>query len=142
MLLGKMATVDTYPLFTVSRLRDSAAFFQRCFGLRTLFEASWVVMLAQPDRDSIALGLMTSDHPSRPPGPEVFGGLGMIFTVQVDDAAALHARLSKEGLPFHLDLTDCPWGQRRFMLRDPSGIFVDVVEQIEPAPDFWSAYPA
>jgi uncharacterized glyoxalase superfamily protein PhnB len=132
--------VDTYPLFTVSQLRQSAAFFQRCFGLRPLFEASWVVMLARQDSETIALGLMASDHPSRPPGPEVFGGLGAIFTVQVDDAAALHARLASEGEAIHHPLADCAWGQRRFMLRDPSGILVDVVEQIEPVAGFWERY--
>ena len=37
-------------------------------------------------------------------------------------------------------LTDEPWGQRRLMVRDPSGIAVDVVEQIAPVPGFWDAY--
>jgi uncharacterized glyoxalase superfamily protein PhnB len=137
-----MPTLDTYPLFTVSHLRESSAFLQRCFGLRLLFEASWIVMLARESSESIAVGLMTSDHPSRPPGPEVFRGLGMILTVQVEDAASLHARLQAEGVPIHHPLADCPWGQRRFMLKDPSGILVDVVEQIEPAAGFWDAYPA
>ena len=30
-----------------------------------------------------------------------------------------------------------PWLGRRFVVRDPSGILVDVVEQIEPAPGYW-----
>ena len=37
-------------------------------------------------------------------------------------------------------LADALWGQRRFMTRDPSGISVDVVEQIEPASGFWEKY--
>ena len=37
-------------------------------------------------------------------------------------------------------LTDEPWGQRRFGIRDPAGVWVDVVEQIEPAPGFWDQY--
>jgi uncharacterized glyoxalase superfamily protein PhnB len=140
MLRSMTAIVDSYPLLTVRHVRDSAAFFQRCFGMRPLFEASWIVMLAHGEQDSIALGLMASDHPSRPPGPELFDGQGMIFTVQVEDAAALHARLAEAGVPIQHPLTDCPWGQRRFMLRDPSGLSVDVVQQIEPAPGFWEAY--
>lgn len=31
-------------------------------------------------------------------------------------------------------LTDEPWAQRRFVTVAPSGIQLDVVEQIEPAP--------
>lgn len=33
-------------------------------------------------------------------------------------------------------------GQRRFMVRDPSWLLVDVVEQIEPQPGYWDRYPA
>ena len=51
-------------------------------------------MLSQGDDDRISLGLMASDHPSSPPGPETFDGTGMIVTIQVDDAwrPALSAR--------------------------------------------------
>ena len=135
-----MAIVDSYPLLTVSKPHESAAFFCRCFEMHELFGATWIVVLAHRNSDSVALGLMASDHPSQPPGPELFNGLGMIFTIQVDDATALYARLSAAGEPVHHELVDCPWGQRRFMLRDPSGILVDVVEQIEPAPGFWEAH--
>jgi hypothetical protein len=38
------------------------------------------------------------------------------------------------------ELADEPWGQRRFMTRDPSGILFDVVEQTEPATGFWDKY--
>jgi catechol 2,3-dioxygenase-like lactoylglutathione lyase family enzyme len=137
---GTMAIVDTYPLITVSNLQASRDFFVHWLDLRPIFEASWVVMLGRAGQDAIVLGLMASDHPSQPPGPEPFDGLGMIFTVQVDDARALHARAQADGAPIHHPLTDSPWGQRRFMLRDPSGILVDVVEQIEPAAGFWDAY--
>ena len=42
----------------------------------------------------------------------------------------------------HYPLTDEPWGQRRFGLVDPNGMYVDVVEQTEPQPGFWERYPA
>lgn len=132
--------VDSYPLFTIARLADSRAFFVDQFDMRIVFEATWVVMLSPSDDDSIALGLMSSDHPSRPPGPEVFGGLGMLLTLQVLDATAWHARMLERGVPLAHPLHDAPWGQRRFMVRDPSGILVDVVEQTEPEPGFWERY--
>jgi uncharacterized glyoxalase superfamily protein PhnB len=134
-----LATTDTYPLVTVSRLTESRDFFVRHFGMAVLFEATWVAMLSVGD-DAIALGLMTNDHPSTPPGPETFNGQGMIVTVQVDDATQAYERVKEQGAPITHRLTDEAWGQRRFMTRDPSGISVDVVEQIEPAPGFWERY--
>ena len=64
----------------------------------------------------------------------------MIMTFQVEDAAAEHKRLQAAGAPIIYGPATEPWGQRRFMVRDPSGILVDVVEQIEPAAGFWDKY--
>lgn len=135
-----MATLQTYPLLTVKRLKESRDFFLRYFGMSVVFEASWVVMLSSGDDGAIALGLMSQDHPSSPPGPETFNGQGMIMTLQVDDVSKTYARMRELGAPIVYDLKDEPWGQRRFMTRDPSGILVDVVEQTEPAPGYWEKY--
>ena len=134
-----MAVVATYPLITVTALHGSRDFFVQHFGMQVLFEASWVVMLTT-DGDAPIVGLMSRDHPSDPPGPEEFDGLGMVLTVQTDDAAALGGRLRADGAPITYDLNDEPWGQRRFMTVDPSGIRIDVVEQTEPAAGFWEQY--
>ena len=135
-----MAIVDTYPLFTVSNLQGSREFFVQRLGMQVVFEATWVVMLSATSATSISVGLMSSDHPSSPPGPEPFDGRGMILTLQVDDAAALHASLTAKGVLIAHPLVDAPWGQRRFMVTDPSGISIDVVQQIDPAPGFWHPY--
>ncbi len=131
---------DIYPLITVTKLAESRDFFVKHFGMHLVFEASWVTMLARAEGGSIALGLMTADHPSNPPGPEEFNGKGMIITFQVEDAAAERKRLQAAGVPITYGLAVELWGQRRFMVQDPSGILVDVVEQIEPAAGFWDKY--
>ena len=131
---------DTYPLITVRDLAQSRDFFVGVLGMSVVFEASWVAMLGRQEGGPIALGLMTADHPSNPPGPETFDGRGMIMTFQVENASAEHKRLQAAGAPIVYGLATEPWGQRRFMARDPSGILVDVVEQIEPAEGFWDKY--
>jgi uncharacterized glyoxalase superfamily protein PhnB len=45
---------------------------------------------------------------------------GMHVLVQVDDAAAEHARLKALGVPVS-DLIDQPWGMRTFTVTDPDG---------------------
>jgi uncharacterized glyoxalase superfamily protein PhnB len=83
---------------------------------------------------------MTPDHPSQPPGPERFSGEGVFLTFQVEDARTEFERLRAEGAPIAYPLRDEPWGQRRFALRDPAGTWLDIVEQVEPAPGFWDPY--
>lgn len=129
-----------YPLITTTELQATRDFYVGHFDMTVVFEATWVVMLSIGEDAPICLGLMTPDHPSHPPGPEIFDGRGMIVTVQVDDAAETFARLQENAAPIVYGLHDEPWGQRRFMTRDPAGTLVDVVEQIEPAAGFWDRY--
>lgn len=137
-----MKVLATYPLITTGRLKESRDFYLKHFGMQIVFEASWVVMLGTGKSGRIALGLMSPDHPTNPPGPEAFDGRGMILTVQVEDAAASHAALKQSGAPIVYGPADEPWGQRRFVTRDPGGTIVDVVEQTKPTAGYWDRYLA
>ncbi|HZF68104.1 MAG TPA: VOC family protein, partial [Gemmatirosa sp.] len=65
---------------------------------------------------------------------------GVILNFEVDDAAAVWARLRDAGAPVLLALRDEPFGQRHFILEGPGGVMVDVIENIPPAPEFAAAY--
>lgn len=138
-----MKVRDLYPLITTPRLRETRDFYTRHFGFQVAFEVSWFVYLTGPAEAGArgaTLAFMHPDHPSNPPGPESFNGLGMILTVEVSDAASMFERFQTAGAPIVHPLTDEEWGQRRFMTSDPAGVFVDVVEQIEPEAGFWDQY--
>lgn len=138
-----MKVRDLYPLVTTPALFEARDFYVRHFGFKVAFEATWFVYLigpGEPDTRGAVAAFMHPDHPSVPPGPEAFNGQGMILTIEVSDAAAMHERLRDEGAPIVHPLTDEVWGQRRFMTRDPAGVLVDVVQQIEPEAGFWERY--
>lgn len=138
-----MQVRDLYPLITTPALFEARDFYVTHFGFDVAFQANWFVYLVgQPDGDSrgATLAFMHPDHPSVPPGPESFDGRGMILTVEVSDAAAVFERVSSGGAPIVHPLTDEAWGQRRFMTRDPAGVLVDVVQQIDPEAGFWDQY--
>ena len=132
---------SSYPVVVTEKLAESRDFYAR-LGFEVVFEASWFVYLTVSGDSSSGIAFMSPDHPSRPPGPESFSGDGILLTLQVEDSAGEHERLRGAGIELDHPLTDEPWGQRRFGLRDPAGVWVDVVEQIEPAPGFWDQYPA
>jgi catechol 2,3-dioxygenase-like lactoylglutathione lyase family enzyme len=135
--------MSAYPLVTTAHLRACRDFHVRHFGFGVVFEASWFVLLSRvSDEGTVSLAFMTPDHPSRPPGPEVFSGQGLLLTLQTDDAAAEAARLQAAGVELSYPLTREPWGQWRFQVRDPSGLVLDIVEQVEPEAGFWDRYGA
>ena len=133
-----MELVASYPVVITDELQRCRDFYARWFGFEPVFEASWFVLLK--GGAMVTLAFMHSDHPSSPPRPAVYRGDGAFITFQVADAEGEYERLIEAGVKCTLALTDEPWGQRRFGVVDPAGMWVDVVEQIEPAAGWWDPY--
>lgn len=132
-----MQLQSSYPVVVTDKLAQSRDFYVRQLGFEVEFEATWFIYLAN---GAHAIAFMSPDHPSQPPGPERFNGRGLFLTLQVADAAAEFRRLERAGVPIAYPLRDEAWGQRRFGLVDPAGMWVDVVQQIEPAAGYWDRY--
>ncbi|RSM56008.1 bleomycin resistance protein [Amycolatopsis sp. WAC 01375] len=78
----------------------------------------WIVTLADPDRPEVQLSLMTHDE-TAPVVPAV--------SIQVDDVDAAYEEAKASGAEIVHELTDEPWGVRRFFVRDPGGHVVNVL---------------
>jgi catechol 2,3-dioxygenase-like lactoylglutathione lyase family enzyme len=76
-------------------------------------------------------GFMLFRSPSNPTAQIIVGterGVDVAdVSVEVDNVDALHAEAVKRGLEIVYPLTDEPWGVRRFFVRDPDGVVVNVV---------------
>jgi len=134
-----MQLQDFYPIVVTEHLASCRDFYRRWFGLEVVFEASWFVLLGGTGGKA-SLAFMHPGHPSAPPGPEPFSGKGMCLEFQVGDARSEYERFVRDGAPLALSLRDEPFGQRRFGLFDPARVWIDVVEQIEPAAGWWDKY--
>ncbi|MBC7921159.1 MAG: VOC family protein [Ferruginibacter sp.] len=130
-----------YPVVITRQLPDCQRFYTSWFGMQTVFESSWYIMLSTGGKQPFTLAFMHEQHPSSPPSPAAFSGQGSFLTLQVADARLVYEAMKKAGLTITYPLKDEPWGQRRFGLLDPNDMWIDVVEQIEPAPGFWDRYP-
>lgn len=128
---------DHYPIIVTAQKEESRDFWQHYLGFRTVFDSSWFTLMAH---DGASIAFMTPDHPSAPPGSETFSGRGVCFELEVDDVDKAHAELTGKGASVTYPLTDEPFGQRRFGFADPSGLWIDVVEQIESEAGYWERY--
>ena len=132
---------DAYPVVFVHDLATTTEYYRGILGLDVLFQSDFFVLLALPGEVRGAIGFVLQDHPTAPPeAPAMMPGGSAFLTLQVSDAADAYEQLVRSGTAIEYPLRDEPWGQRRFGLLDPNGLYVDVVEQIEPRPDFWPRY--
>lgn len=138
----KMNIEDIYPVFITKDLKQCREFYTRWFDMEVIFEAEFFLLLTSSNK-KYNIGFLSETHPSSPPSaPAMNTKAGVFLTLQVTDAKADYDRLKNAGLTISYALRDEPWGQRRFGIVDPNGMYIDVVQQIEPEKGFWEKYPA
>ena len=124
-----------FPDVCTERLAASRDFYRELLGFEVVFENEWYVQLRLPDEPAAQIAFVERGHASVPAGhgraPQ-----GVLVTVELDDATACHARARALGLEVVYPLRDEAWGQRHFMVLDPNGLLVDVVELIPAAPEY------
>ena len=117
----------------VSDVAVSAAFYQRYLGFDVGFDMGWFASLKHPSGATLDLWLRSHDTvPAflrRPVG-------GVVLAFVVEDANAEAAKMAAAGLRIAKALTDNPWGQRNFVVEDPDGVAIDIVQPIPPSPEF------
>lgn len=132
--------VDAYPILITADLKTSKDFYQKWLDFDVAFEATWFVYMKSKGTPSFTFALIDETHPSSPPSYGSFNGRGAFLTLQVDNAQQVYDRLKQMNAPISYPLTKEDWGQLRFGLTDPNGLYIDIVEQIEPATGYWDQY--
>jgi catechol 2,3-dioxygenase-like lactoylglutathione lyase family enzyme len=119
--------------------RSAAEFYVQHLGFEAIVDLEWFVCLQHPDHSSLELALVQKDHEAVPESyrGESTANVGLAFFVEDVDAEA--ARLTAAGVQVLLPAHTEPWGQRRFQLRGPGGAVVEVLQVVEPDPQWMTA---
>lgn len=97
------------------------AFYVDLLGFRVAMEEDGFLMLASPDVPTTQLIVAWSADGA--PDPKV---RDVDISIEVGDVDSAHAEAVARRLEIVYPLTDEPWGVRRFFVREPSGVVVNV----------------
>jgi catechol 2,3-dioxygenase-like lactoylglutathione lyase family enzyme len=92
-------------------------FYTGLLGFQVAMDLGWIVTLVSPSNPTAQLSIVRADA-TAPVVPQL--------TVEVADVDAVHAQAVRRGLGIVHPLTDEPWGVRRFFVKDPNGVVVNV----------------
>lgn len=128
-----------YPVICTEKIAASKDFYTRFFNLETTFESDWYVSLKTTGRTGFELALLDPSHESLPTAFQKPSQGGLI-NVEVEDVDGVYDRLTSQGLEPVLDIRTEEWGQRHFIIPDPNGILVDVIQNTPPSEAYQGQY--
>lgn len=117
----------------------STRFYTEHFGFQRLVELDWYASLQHPQHPEFALDFTRRDHEAMPDGFRGQATSGALLGFLVEDATAEEAALRAKGVAIAEPLRDEPWGQRRFNVWGPEGTMIEVLQTIDPDPEWMAA---
>jgi len=113
-----MSISRAVPNIASDKLDACRDFYAGLLGFQVAMDMGWILTFASPSNPTAQVSVLREDA-SAPVVPQL--------TVEVADVDAVHAEVVRRGLELVHPLTDEPWGVRRFFVKDPNGVVVNVV---------------
>jgi predicted enzyme related to lactoylglutathione lyase len=114
-VLRMMANIAT------DSVADVRKFYSDLFGLDAVMDLGWIVTLASRESTIPQLSILSE------------GGSGALVpdvSIEVDNVDEVYRRAKEIGCEVVHDLTDEPWGVRRFFISDPTGKLLNVLSHL------------
>jgi predicted enzyme related to lactoylglutathione lyase len=111
-VLRVVTNIDTSSIEEVQR------FYETLFDMVVVMNHGWLVTLDSGETAATQLNIAKAGG-SGTPVPDI--------SIEVSDVDEVYRRVKTLGLDIVYELTDEPWGVRRFYLRDPTGKLLNVM---------------
>lgn len=131
--------ISSFPVFIVDDINSAKTFYSSHFGFNAVFENEWYLHLVT--ESGVQIGFMLPNQPTQPAlfHPS-FNGDGAIFSLEVDDVDTDYADAKSKSLDIIVNLRSEDWGQRHFCVKDPNGLYLDIVQTFEPSEEYRQDY--
>ena len=111
------------PDVTSDKPEESREFYTNVLGFDLAMDMGWIMTFVSPTQPTAQINVLRGDA-SAPVSPA--------FSVEVADVDAIHAIVVARRLEIVHPLTTEPWGVRRFFVRDPNGVVINVMQHGNP----------
>ena len=121
-----------YPLFVTNNLSELKAYYSKNFGFEAVFfEEDFYCHLLHASSGQ-QLGFMVPDHPSQPTFlHSATPNIGSIITFEVPSAKDARQTANASRLHIVLDYPDDTWGHNHLIVRDPQGLMIVRVVNVQ-----------
>ncbi|MDB5539541.1 MAG: hypothetical protein JWQ89_1268 [Devosia sp.] len=107
-------------------LAASADFYRQLFGLETVYDSDWFIVLSPAGQPSVQIGLIDQVSEFTPRPAWGFLHEGTYLTFVVDDVFEVLDRARAMGADIAAEAVALDYGQTRGLIRDLNGMVIDV----------------
>jgi uncharacterized glyoxalase superfamily protein PhnB len=121
-----------FPVMVTNNLELIKQFYENVFGFNAIFfDSSFYLHLVSPN-NGVQLGFMVPNHESQPAFLHAnMLSEGYAISLEVADAQKAYQQAKELSLDVVMSLRTEDWGQRHFIIRDPAGFHIDIVEHLK-----------
>ncbi|MEZ9229596.1 VOC family protein [Vibrio amylolyticus] len=118
-----------FPVMVAADLEKIKTFYETFFGFQSVYyQEDFYLHLVSMDT-GVQLGFLVPDHPSQPEFlHRLFDPQGYVISLEVPNAVAAYEQAQSFNMTFSMPLKEEEWGQVHFMVEDPAGINIDIVQ--------------
>jgi len=121
-----------FPVMVTTDLEAVKLFYESVFGFNTVFyEEIFYLHLVSPS-SGVQLGFLMPDLTTQPEFLHpIMSPDGFVISLEVKSAGIAYTEAQNMSLDFAMELKKEEWGQLHFMVVDPAGFRIDVVEHLD-----------
>lgn len=97
---------------------DAKRFYEKVLGLEELMDLGWIATYGSNTKSIVQISFMKE------------GGSGTAvpdISIEVDNVDEAYKRMKEGKFKIEYNITDEPWGVRRFFIRDPFGKLINIL---------------
>lgn len=102
-------------------LEASKRFYRDFLGMTLAMDMGWILTFLSPANKTAQISVFDTLDGENPDNSAIF------ISIEVADVIALHKRAREQGIEISYPLTDEDWGVRRFFVKDPNGVTVNLL---------------
>jgi|SRR4051812_3386919 predicted enzyme related to lactoylglutathione lyase len=108
------------PNINSSKVQESKLFYKDFLGMKLAMDMGWILTFVSEDNPTAQVTIVKSDA-IEIPQPNI------TLTIEVSDVDMLYRKAKELNYEIPYEIKDEPWGVRRFWLKDPNGVTINLM---------------
>lgn len=131
-----MNLTSIYPVIATDKVAESKAFYLNHFPFEMSFDSPWYVSLKSKGAHPFELAILEYNHETMPEAfRNNFSG-GLLLNFEVEEVDSVYEQFQAAGVTIIKTLRSEDFGQRHFVIADPNGILIDIIQVIPYTGEF------